>query len=125
VTNWRIAVNAPGIASLLRTGLRTTLHDVEWLPHRGPPVGLVGGIGMAAMAGARRTQSAFPAYLAATDASDLRVRPTTSPSSTASVAEPDREASRTSSRDTCRQRAEPSDRPDRDEWKTTGLSCEQ
>ena len=37
-------------------------------------VGLVGGIGMAAMAGARRTQSAFPAYLAATDASDLRVQ---------------------------------------------------
>ena len=37
-------------------------------------LGLVAGLGMAAIAGARRTQSAFPAYLAATDASDLRVQ---------------------------------------------------
>ena len=37
-------------------------------------VGLVGGIGMGSIAGARRTQSAFPSYLAATDASDLRVQ---------------------------------------------------
>src|SRR5271170_5756150 len=35
-------------------------------------VGLLGGLAMGAIAGARRTQSAFPAYLAATDASDLQ-----------------------------------------------------
>jgi hypothetical protein len=35
-------------------------------------VGLVGGLAMGAIAGARRTQSAFPAYLAATNASDLQ-----------------------------------------------------
>jgi hypothetical protein len=37
-------------------------------------VGLVGGVAMGAVAGARRTQSAFPAYLAATDASDLEMQ---------------------------------------------------
>ena len=37
-------------------------------------LGLVGGLAMGAIAGARRTQSAFPAYLAATHASDLRVQ---------------------------------------------------
>jgi hypothetical protein len=37
-------------------------------------VGLVGGLAMGAIAGARRTQSAFPAYLAATDASNLRLQ---------------------------------------------------
>ena len=37
-------------------------------------VGLVGGVSMGAIAGARRTQSAFPAYLAATDASDLEMQ---------------------------------------------------
>jgi len=37
-------------------------------------VALVGGISMAALAGARRTQSAFPAYLAATNASDLQLQ---------------------------------------------------
>jgi hypothetical protein len=35
-------------------------------------VGFVGGLAMGAIAGARRTQSAFPAYLAATNASDLQ-----------------------------------------------------
>lgn len=35
-------------------------------------VGLVGGLAMAAVAGARRTQSAFPAYLAASNAGDLQ-----------------------------------------------------
>ncbi len=35
-------------------------------------IGLVGGLAMASIAGARRTQSAFPAYLRATDASDLQ-----------------------------------------------------
>jgi len=35
-------------------------------------IGLVGGVAMASIAGARRTQSSFPAYLAATDASDLQ-----------------------------------------------------
>ncbi len=35
-------------------------------------VGLLGGVAMGAIAGARRTQSAFPAYLAATKASDLQ-----------------------------------------------------
>ncbi len=37
-------------------------------------VGLLGGVAMGAVAGARRTQSAFPAYLAATDNSDLQVQ---------------------------------------------------
>ncbi|MGA8678847.1 MAG: ABC transporter permease [Acidimicrobiales bacterium] len=37
-------------------------------------VALVGGVALAAVAGARRTQSAFPAYLAATDASELQVQ---------------------------------------------------
>lgn len=36
-------------------------------------VGLVGGVALAAVAGARRTQSAFPAYLAASKAGDLQV----------------------------------------------------
>jgi len=35
-------------------------------------LGLLGGVAMGAIAGARRTQSAFPAYLAATKASDLQ-----------------------------------------------------
>jgi hypothetical protein len=35
-------------------------------------IGLVGGVAMGSIAGARRTQSDFPAYLAATDASDLQ-----------------------------------------------------
>jgi hypothetical protein len=35
-------------------------------------IGLVGGIAMGSIAGARRTQSTFSAYLAATDASDLQ-----------------------------------------------------
>jgi hypothetical protein len=37
-------------------------------------VALVGGVSMAALAGARRTQSAFPTYLAATKASDLELQ---------------------------------------------------
>jgi hypothetical protein len=37
-------------------------------------IGLLGGVAMGAVAGARRTQSVFPAYLAATDASDLQVQ---------------------------------------------------
>ena len=37
-------------------------------------IGLVGGIAMGAIAGGRRTQSAFPAYLADTDASNLRMQ---------------------------------------------------
>jgi hypothetical protein len=36
-------------------------------------IGVVGGTAMGAVAGARRTQSAFPAYMSATDASDLQV----------------------------------------------------
>ena len=36
-------------------------------------VGLLGGLAMAAVAGARRTQSAYPAYLAASRTSDLQV----------------------------------------------------
>ena len=35
-------------------------------------IGLVGGLAMGALAGARRTQSAFPHYLASTNASDLQ-----------------------------------------------------
>src|ERR1039458_5738370 len=34
-------------------------------------IGLIGGIGMAAVAGARRTQSSYPQFLASTNASDL------------------------------------------------------
>ncbi len=37
-------------------------------------IGLVGGLGMAAMAGARRTQSAYPSYLASSGASDLQIQ---------------------------------------------------
>ncbi len=36
-------------------------------------VGLLGGLGMAAVAGARRTQSAYPTYLVRSHASDLDV----------------------------------------------------
>jgi len=36
-------------------------------------IGLVGGLALGALAGARRTQSSFPAYLASTDPSDLTV----------------------------------------------------
>ena len=35
-------------------------------------LGLVGGVAMAAVAGARRTQSSFPAYLASTNPGDLQ-----------------------------------------------------
>jgi hypothetical protein len=34
-------------------------------------IGLVGGLALGALAGARRTQSSFPAYLASTNPSDL------------------------------------------------------
>ena len=74
MTNWRFAVMGRALrVSWYR--LRTTLHK-RWSGYLTVVllVGLVGGIGMASMAGARRTQSAFPAYLAATDASDLRVQ---------------------------------------------------
>jgi FtsX-like permease family len=37
-------------------------------------VGLVGGVAMGAVAGARRTQSAFPSYLTSTKASDLELQ---------------------------------------------------
>ena len=37
-------------------------------------IGLVGGVAMGAVGGARRTQSAFPNVLATTDASDLDVQ---------------------------------------------------
>ncbi len=36
-------------------------------------IGLVGGVALAAVAGARRTQSSFPAYLASTHPSDLQI----------------------------------------------------
>lgn len=36
-------------------------------------LGLVGGVALAAIAGARRTQSSYPVYLASTDPSDLQV----------------------------------------------------
>ncbi len=36
-------------------------------------IGLVGGVALAAMAGARRTQSSYPRYLASTHTSDLDV----------------------------------------------------
>jgi hypothetical protein len=40
-------------------------------------VGLVGGVAMGSIAGARRTQSTFPAYLAATKASNLQIQTST------------------------------------------------
>jgi hypothetical protein len=40
-------------------------------------VGLVGGVAIGSMAGARRTESTFPAYLAATRASDLQMQTST------------------------------------------------
>jgi hypothetical protein len=40
-------------------------------------VGLVGGVAMASIAGARRTQSSYPSFLAGTNPSDLLVQPTT------------------------------------------------
>ena len=36
-------------------------------------IGLVGGVALAAVAGARRTQSSFPAYLASTNPSDMQM----------------------------------------------------
>ena len=36
-------------------------------------IGLVGGVALAAVAGARRTQSSFPTYLASTNPSDLQI----------------------------------------------------
>src|SRR5207344_2700574 len=35
-------------------------------------IGVVGGVAMAAVAGARRTQSSFPAYLASTNPADVQ-----------------------------------------------------
>ena len=55
--------------------VRATLH-MRWGGYLAVVlfVGLVGGVAMGAMAGARRTQSAFPAYLAAKDTSDLEAQ---------------------------------------------------
>ena len=39
-------------------------------------VGLVGGLAMGSVAGARRTQSSYPTFLARTNPSDLLVEPT-------------------------------------------------
>jgi len=54
--------------------LRTTWH-VRWRGYVAVAalLGAVGGLGIASLMGARRTQSAFPAYLASTHASDLQV----------------------------------------------------
>jgi FtsX-like permease family len=41
-------------------------------------VGLVGGVAMASIAGARRTESSYPTFLAGTNPSDLLVQPSTS-----------------------------------------------
>ena len=55
--------------------VRTTLRS-DWTAYLAVLllVGLVGGLAMAAIAGARRTQSAFPAYLSATRSSDMRLQ---------------------------------------------------
>jgi hypothetical protein len=45
-------------------------------------VGLVGGVAMASIAGARRTESSYPMFLAGTRPSDLLVEPTETISST-------------------------------------------
>ena len=41
-------------------------------------IGLVGGVAMASIAGARRTESSYPTFLAGTNPSDLLVQPSTS-----------------------------------------------
>ena len=55
--------------------VRATLH-MRWGGYLAVVlfVGLVGGVAMGAIAGARRTQSAFPAYLAAKDTSDMQAQ---------------------------------------------------
>ena len=55
--------------------VRATLH-MRWGGYLAVVlfVGLVGGVAMGAVAGARRTQSAFPAYLAATGTSDMQAQ---------------------------------------------------
>src|ERR1700691_3536335 len=45
-------------------------------------IGLVGGVAMASIAGARRTESSYPTFLAGTNPSDLLVQPSTSVSCT-------------------------------------------
>ena len=45
-------------------------------------IGLVGGVAMASIAGARRTESSYPTFLAGTNPSDLLVQPCTSVSCT-------------------------------------------
>jgi hypothetical protein len=39
-------------------------------------IGLLGGLAMGAIAGARRTESSYPTFLSGTDPSDLLVQPT-------------------------------------------------
>ena len=72
--NWRLEV----IARVFRVSwyrFRTTLHK-RWTGYVTVVLlmALVGGLAMGAIAGARRTQSAFPTYLAATNSSDLRLQ---------------------------------------------------
>jgi hypothetical protein len=50
-------------------------------------VGVLGGVSMAAVAGARRTQSSFPAFLAGTNPSDLRLQNVASVGAAASDAD--------------------------------------
>ena len=62
------------VLSVARYGLRTTLA-ANWFGYLSIVilVGLLGGLGMEAVAGARRTQSAYPTYLVRSHASDLDV----------------------------------------------------
>ena len=43
-------------------------------------IGLVGGVALASIAGARRTESSYPTFLTGTNPSDLLVQPSTSQS---------------------------------------------
>jgi hypothetical protein len=48
-------------------------------------IGLVGGVAMGSLAGARKTQSSYPTFLAGTNPSDLLVQPTISVSCTSGL----------------------------------------
>ncbi len=55
--------------------LRATFHD-RWARYLTIVllVGVIGGLAMGAVAGARRSQSAYPDYLASSHASDLQLQ---------------------------------------------------
>lgn len=79
----RPAVDSPGLRkrttlSVARYHLRATFRQ-RWAGYLSIVllVGLVGGVAMGSIAGARRTQSTFTAYLTATKASNLQLQTST------------------------------------------------